>query len=138
MILFPATPITATRLRIARASTRLLSVAPYCLFFLLGTAHSRDKTFRTRLNAAELIGLLNSRSSLRRFSRDRVQEMSRAVWTMKPRHQLRRDDRCQAILKSVTRTSKNRLNARIRREIFPEGAPGGLYSVKRDYFRPQG
>ena len=58
------------------ASTRPLSVSPYCsYFFLLGTAHSRDNIFWTRLNAEELVGLLNSRSSLRCFSRDGVHEI---------------------------------------------------------------
>ena len=75
-ILLPVVPAPATRLRIARASTRPLSALPYyCSFFLLGISHSRDSTFRTRLNAAELVALFNSRPSLRRFSRNRVHEI---------------------------------------------------------------
>ena len=40
--------------------------SPVCLallilFFFLGTTHSRDSTFWTRMNVAELVGLLNSR-----------------------------------------------------------------------------
>ena len=74
--LLPAVPATATRLQIARASTRSLSTWPYyCSFFLLVTTLSRDSTFWTRLNAAELVGLLNSRPTLRRFARDRVHEI---------------------------------------------------------------
>ena len=90
--LLSTVPATVTRLRIARASTRPLSASPYssCVF-LLGTAHSRDSTFRRRLSSAELIGMRNSRPSLRHFSRDRVHEigcssqlpfMSRAVATL--------------------------------------------------------
>ena len=68
--LLAAVPAATTRLRIARASTRPLSALSfYCLFFLFGTAHSRDSTFRTRLNAAELIRLLKSCPSLRSFLR---------------------------------------------------------------------
>ena len=74
--LLPAVPAAATRLRIARASPRPLSTSPhYCSFSLLGTARSCDSTFRTTLSASELTGLLNSRTSLRRFSRDRAHEI---------------------------------------------------------------
>ena len=74
--LLPAVPAVATGLQIARASTRSLSAWPYyCSIFLLGTTHLRESTFWTKLNAAKLVGLLNSRPTLRRFARDRVHEL---------------------------------------------------------------
>ena len=124
------------------------------LFFLLGTARSRDSTFRTRLNAAEMIGLLNSRPSFRRFSRGRVHEirvllpaplhaegsrnLSFDFWRVQPPHQLGCNDMCRAAFKFTTTVSKHALNTRIQREIFLEGAPCGLHSVKRGYFRRRG
>ena len=74
--LLPVVLAAATRPRIGRASTQPLSASPYyCSFFLLSITHSGDSTFWTRLNAVELIRLLNSRPSLRGFSRDRVHEI---------------------------------------------------------------
>ena len=97
--LLPAIPETAAQFQIARVSTPSLSVAPYySCFCLLRTARSRDSTFHTRLNVAELIGLLNSPPSLRRFSRDRLYEIRVLldapfhVEGTRPRHQLHRDD----------------------------------------------
>ena len=76
LTLLPAVLAASMRFRITGASIRPLSAAPYSsCFFLLGTAYSPDSTFRTRLNVAEIVGLLNSRPSLRRFSRDRVHEI---------------------------------------------------------------
>ena len=81
MTFLPTIPETVVWFQIAITSTQPLYTALYssCLF-LVGTAHSRDSTFCTRLNAGETIGLLNSCPGLRRFPDDRVHE----IWVLLP------------------------------------------------------